>query len=63
MEGYRMAKLQATLNGHIIVCGFGHTGMSAARELMARGVSPEQILVIDKQEERVRLAGTRNNFV
>ncbi len=58
MEGYRMAKLQATLNGHIIVCGFGHTGMSTARELMARGVSPEQILVIDKQEERVRLAGT-----
>jgi len=58
MEGYRMAKLQATLNGHIIVCGFGHTGMSAARELMARGVTSEQILVIDKQEERVRLAGT-----
>lgn len=58
MEGYRMAKLQATLKGHIIVCGFGHTGMSAAKELLARGVGPDQILVIDKVEERVRLAGT-----
>lgn len=53
-----MAKLQATLNGHIIVCGFGHTGMSAAKELLARGTGAWEIIVIDKQEERVRLAGT-----
>lgn len=58
MEGYRMAKLQATLSRHIIICGFGHTGMSAAKELMARGVKAEQIVVIDTLEERVRLAGS-----
>lgn len=58
MEDYRMAKLQANLDGHIIVCGFGHTGLSATKELLARGTSAEQILVIDKLEERVRLAGT-----
>jgi voltage-gated potassium channel len=58
MEDYRMAKLQATLSSHIIVCGFGHTGMSAAKELLARGTNVTQIVVIDKQEERVRLAGT-----
>jgi len=58
MEGYRMAKLQATLSRHIIICGFGHTGMSAAKELMARGVKPQQIVVIDTLEERVRLAGS-----
>jgi len=58
MEGYRMAKLQETLSRHIIICGFGHTGMSAAKELMARGVKAEQILVIDTLEERVRLAGS-----
>jgi len=58
MEEYRMAKLQANLNGHIIVCGFGHTGLSATKELLARGTSPTQILVIDRLEERVRLAGT-----
>jgi voltage-gated potassium channel len=58
MEEHRMAKLQAKLDGHIIVCGFGHTGMSATKELLARGTSAEQILAIDKLEERVRLAGT-----
>lgn len=58
MEGYRMAKLQTTLSRHIIICGFGHTGMSAAKELMARGVKAEQIVVIDTLEERVRLAGS-----
>lgn len=58
MEGYRMAKLQATLDRHIIICGFGHTGMSTTKELMARGVQAEQIVVIDAQEERVRLAGS-----
>lgn len=58
LEGYRMAKLQGTLNRHLIVCGFGHTGLSTTRELLARGVSAEQIVVIDRQEERVRLAGS-----
>jgi voltage-gated potassium channel len=58
MEGYRMAKLQRTLNGHLIVCGFGHTGLSTTKELLARGVSADQIVVIDQQEERVRLAGS-----
>lgn len=57
MEEYRMAKLQANLDDHIIVCGFGHTGMSATKELLARGTRAEQILVIDKSEERVRVAG------
>jgi len=58
MEGYRMAKLQATLNRHLIVCGFGHTGLSATKELLARGVKADQIVAIDSQEERVRLAGS-----
>ncbi len=58
MEGYRMTKLQESLNGHIIVCGFGHTGLSTARELMARGVPSDQIIIIDTLEERVRLAGS-----
>lgn len=53
-----MVRLQATLSRHIIICGFGHTGLSAAKELMARGVKAEQIVVIDPLEERVRLAGS-----
>ena len=58
MEGYRMATLQATLNRHIIICGFGHTGLSATKELIARGVNADQVIVIDTQEERVRVAGS-----
>jgi voltage-gated potassium channel len=58
MEGYRMAKLQATLNRHLIICGFGHTGLSTTKELLARGVRADHIVVIDRQEERVRLAGS-----
>lgn len=58
MEEYRMAKLQATLHQHHIICGFGHTGLSTTKELMARGVRADQIVVIDSQEERVRLAGS-----
>lgn len=58
MEGYRMAKLQSTLNNHLIVCGFGHTGLSTTRELLARGTPAEQILVIDQREDRVQLAGS-----
>jgi len=58
MEGYRMAKLQATLTRHLIICGFGHTGLSTTKELLARGVRADRIVVIDRQEERVRLAGS-----
>lgn len=58
MENYRMAQLQATLNSHIIVCGFRHNGMSAAKELLARGADATQIVVSNKQEERVWSAGT-----
>ncbi|MBH0190862.1 MAG: potassium channel family protein [Nitrospira sp.] len=58
MEGYRMSKLQATLNRHIIICGFGHTGLSATKELLDRGTQVNQVVVIDNQEDRVRLAGS-----
>jgi len=58
MEGYRMTTLQATLNRHIIVCGFGHTGLSTTKELLARGVRGDHILVIDSLEQRLRLAGS-----
>ncbi|MEW6248735.1 MAG: potassium channel family protein [Nitrospirota bacterium] len=56
MEAYRMAKLQAGLHEHVIVCGFGYTGLSTVKELLAKGVRPERILVIDPEEQRVRAA-------
>ncbi|MDP2382806.1 MAG: potassium channel family protein [Nitrospirota bacterium] len=58
MEGYRMAKLQGTLDRHIIICGFGHTGLSTTKELLSRGTRADQIVVVDRDEERVQLAGS-----
>jgi voltage-gated potassium channel len=56
MEAYRMAKVQAALNAHIIVCGLGYTGWSAAKELLAKGTAPGNIVAIDCDEDRVRVA-------
>jgi len=55
-EGFRMAKLHANLDQHIIVCGYGHTGNAAVKELLAKGTPKDQILVIDPQDDRVRAA-------
>ncbi|WP_448657873.1 potassium channel family protein [Sphingomonas sp. CJ99] len=46
-EKWRMARLQRTLTGHIIVAGFGKTGSEAVCELMARGRDAGGIVVVD----------------
>lgn len=51
-----MNRLQRTLHDHLIVCGFGHSGQSAAQESVARGTPAAQILVIDRDAERLQLA-------
>jgi voltage-gated potassium channel len=56
-EVLRMAKLQRSLDQHVVICGFGHTGYSTVKELLAKGTNPDHILVIDPGEERVRIAG------
>ena len=55
-EVFRMAKLQSNLDQHVVVCGFGHTGYSAVKELLAKGTDPEHIVVIDPHDDRVRTA-------
>jgi voltage-gated potassium channel len=55
-EGYRMAKVRASLDQHVVVCGIGYTGLATIKELLAKGTSPEQILAIDIRDERVRAA-------
>lgn len=46
-EDLRMNRLRARLRDHVIVCGYGHTGRSAAQELLAKGSAPESLVVID----------------
>ena len=47
LEDYRMAKIQRRLDGHVIICGYGHTGRSAAREWAAKGHAPDTIVVVE----------------
>lgn len=47
IEDIRMRLRQNRLHGHIVICGFGHGGRSAAAELVQRGAAPESIVVID----------------
>lgn len=47
---WRMARIQADLHNHIVVTGFGTSGGEAVRELLARGVNPREIVVVDPQE-------------
>ncbi len=55
-EVFRMAKLQSNLDQHVVVCGFGHTGYSAVKELLAKGTNPEHVIVIDPRDDRVQTA-------
>lgn len=56
LEDLRMTRLQRDLHDHVLVLGFGGTGSTAASELIAQGVAPEAIVVIDEDEAQVRLA-------
>ena len=47
IEDLRMQRLQARLQDHVVICGFGHSGHSAAREMVNRGLAPTSVLVID----------------
>ena len=51
-----MANLQKNLTGHIILAGFGTTGSETADELIARGTSPDDIVVIDIDDEALERA-------
>lgn len=50
LERIRMARLQQQLKDHVIICGFGHSGRTAAAELVRRGTPADQVVVIDDAE-------------
>lgn len=55
-DKWRMALIQRTLSGHIIVAGYGTTGSETVDELIARGTTAGQIVVIDRNEEHIARA-------
>jgi voltage-gated potassium channel len=46
LEEWRVMRLQADLQDHVILCGYGHSGSIAAAELW-RGWKSEQIVVVE----------------
>lgn len=59
-DRWHMAKIQRTLEDHVIVCGFGTSGSQAVEELIKRGRDPRSIVVVDQSEmalERAKALG------
>ncbi len=56
IEDFRMRRLQARLQDHVVVCGYGHAGRCAAAELVARGTQKRQILIVDPDQSRLEEA-------
>jgi voltage-gated potassium channel len=53
IEDFRMRRLQSRLQGHVVVCGYGHSGRCAAAELAERGVDKQHILIVDLDHARL----------
>ena len=52
-EKWRMARIQEQLKDHVVVLGYGTSNSQSLGELMARGVDPRCIVVIDPSEDRL----------
>lgn len=44
------------VKNHTVICGFGATGQAAANDLLARGMKPEDIVVVDMSPLRIEAA-------
>jgi len=62
LERIRMARLQQQLRDHVIICGFGHSGRTAASELVRRGLPPQQIVVVDPAEPLLQEAAREGHI-
>ncbi|MXO89403.1 potassium channel family protein [Pontixanthobacter aquaemixtae] len=53
-EKFRMARIQEKLSDHIVVLGYGVSGSESVDELIQRGTDPQNIVVIDPSEDRLK---------
>ena len=44
-----MARIQRQLHDHVVIAGFGTSGLEAVAELIRRGIAPDRIVVIDQR--------------
>jgi voltage-gated potassium channel len=62
LERIRMARLQKQLTDHVVICGYGHSGRTAAAELVRRGTPPDQIVIVDQNEHLLREAAVEGHI-
>jgi voltage-gated potassium channel len=55
-ERFIMKRIQRELQDHIVVAGFGTKNRRAVQELIDLGAGPENIVVVDPSEARLRIA-------
>lgn len=55
----RTNRWRKRVDDHIVICGFGATGQSAADDLLTRGRSPDAIVVVDVDEGAITKANRR----
>ncbi len=51
VEDFRLKRLQQNLTDHVVVCGFGFSGRTAADEIVASGVPASHVLVIENSSD------------
>ncbi len=59
LEMYRMNRALKRMKGHVIIAGFGTTGASAVEELLHKGYDENSIIVIERDEEKVKEAADK----
>jgi len=62
LERIRMARLQQQLRDHVVICGYGHSGRTAAAELVRRGTPAEQLVIVDTNETLLQEAATAGHI-
>jgi len=62
LERIRMARLQQQLKDHVVVCGYGHSGRTAAAELVRRGTPAAQVVIVDTSEHLLQEAATAGHI-
>ena len=55
-ERFIMRRIQRSLSGHIVVIGYGTKNSRAVQELIDLGAKPEDIVIVDSNEERLDIA-------
>lgn len=55
-ELFNQRRWRQRVKNHTVICGFGATGQAAADDLIARGMKPEDIVVVDRSSDRIEAA-------